>query len=463
MSGTKEGDAESKPIFSWGLILPLLFVTALNPLNSAMLATALAPIGEAYPGQEEIGGWLVASLYLTAAISQPVLGSFADRFGARRVLVWTTVVLGLGAMVGALAQGFATLIISRILIGFGTSSAFPCAVAIIRHRASRAAIEPPAKLLGYLAAASSVAVAAGPPLGGFVTEWIGWRGVFSINLPFAVVALTMIFLTIPPSDTNSRDKKMVDWPGIALFTVAMTSLVFFLMHLTERVDVIALTATLLGTACFVLYETQRLHPFVDFGLLRKNRSLTLTYGNHAAFNFANYCYFYSMPQWAHTTLGHPLATSGFLLMPVALAAFMGSLVPTRGRRGCIAEFAGAISLVASSTALLFVDANTSIIFVLALSFGFGICFGTLNMSNQQRLLDYAPVEQSGSAAGLLRTSAYLGAMLSAPLVGYLMASNGKEFGMAGLAMVMVPVAIVPLLTVIMDLRHGRHTLKTHQS
>lgn len=437
---------------------PLLFVTVLNPLNSAMLATALLPIGRAFPQEADVGGWLVASLYLTAAIAQPVLGSFADRYGARRTLIGSTLILGLGGLIGALAADMMTLIAARVLIGFGTSSAFPCAVAIIRRRALDAGIDPPARLLGFLSASSAVAVAIGPPLGGLLTEWLGWRAIFSINLPLAVLAFAAIHAAVPPHRPLQGEQPRIDWLGIALFTVSMTALVFFLMHLTDRFDAIALALAGAGTALFVWAERRQAWPFIDLALLRANRPLTLTYGNHIAFNFANYCYFYGMPQWSQTSLGVSLAGSGLMLMPVALSSFFGSLAPTRGRAGALVELCGAAALTFSCAALLLIGERTPVPAILALSLSFGMAFGILNMSNQQRLLDYAPVAQAGSAAGLLRTSAYLGAMLSAPLVSYLFAGNAGGRAMAVLGMMALPISLIAMLTVIVDLRRGRHSL-----
>ena len=145
-------------------------------------------------------------------------------------------------------------------------------------------------------------------------------------------------------------------------------------------------------------------------------------------------------------------------MPVAVASFVGSLAPTRGRKGCLVEIAGALSLILSSLALLLLTKTVSFAVIFLISFGFGIGFGVLNMSNQQRLLDYAPTDQSGSAAGLLRTAAYLGALLSAPLVGFTMSDATRDRAMATIALLVFPIALVPLCLVILDIARGRHVL-----
>jgi MFS family permease len=436
-------------------MLPLLLATTLNPLNSAMLATALVPIGRAFPGQEEISAWLVASLYLTAGVAQPVLGSFADRFGPRRTLLYSLAVLAVGALVGSIAGDMLTLIGSRVLIGLGTSGAFPCAVAIIRHRAAEAGLDPPARLLGVLAAASAVSVAIGPPLGGLVTQWLGWRGVFSINLPLAILTLICLFIMVPSDEEKDGEGRSVDWVGIGLFTVFMTALVFFLMHLTKRFDILALGISLAGLTALISFEARRERPFLDVKLLRTNRLLTITYLNHLLFSFANYCVFYSVPQWSQAWLRLPLAVSGFVLMPIAISSTIASLAPTRGRLGYIVEFIGIGSLILTCAGLLLLNKDTTLIEVMAITFLFGTGYGALNMSNQQRLLDYAPLEHSGSAAGLLRTAQYCGAILSAPLVGYLIAGHLGAQPMRTLAWIILPISFVPMTVWISDIRRGR--------
>lgn len=443
------------PAFSVYFMAPLLLVTTLNPLNSSMLATALVPIGRAFPRQQETGAWLIASLYLTAAVAQPVLGNFADKFGARRTLLSCLTVLGVGAGVGMVASSMTMLIVSRILIGFGTSGAFPCAVAMIRHRAAEMSVTPPARLLGVLATASAASVATGPPLGGLLTEWMGWRGVFFINLPLALISLLLVYSMVPKDRGAKNPEERVDWTGIGLFTILMAAFMIFLMHLTKGFDTFSLGIAGASLVTLIWAEGQSAKPFLDIRLLMANRPLTLTYLNHVIFNFINYCFFYSVPQWSQAWLGLPLALSGFVLMPVAFSSGVVSLAPTRGRAGSITEFIGIFALIMTSAALLLLDRNSTLAGLMALTFAFGISYGIVNMSNQQRLLDYAPLQHSGSAAGLLRTAQYCGAILSAPLVGYLIAGRLGDQPMHMLAYISLPLSFAPLAMWIGDMRAGR--------
>ena len=442
-------------LFGWHLMIPLLLATALNPFNSAMLAAALVAIGRAFPSEPHIGAWLVASLYLTAGVAQPVLGTFADRFGARRTLLLSTAVLGFGATLGTFAAGMHGLVASRVLIAIGTSGAFPCSVSIIRHQAIAAGIAPPARLLGMLAAASAVSVALGPPMGGILAQWFGWRSVFTINLPLALVTITALYFLVPQDKPESRTSTSIDWAGIVLFALFMTALVIFLMRLPDGFNGLALTIAVICLIALIVVEQTRSSPFIDVPLLRANTPLALTYTNCLVFSFANYCVFYAVPQWSQAWLGLPLALSGFVLMPIAVSSTLGSLAPTVGRAGYMVELLGIASLILTCLGLLTLDQHSTLPALMALTFLFGAGYGILNMSNQQRLLDYAPLRQSGSAAGLLRTAQYCGAILSAPLVGYLMSGKLGDQPLHMLAWLILPLSLAPLWIWADDLRQGR--------
>ncbi|MBO9376704.1 MFS transporter [Sphingomonas histidinilytica] len=439
--------------FDRRFLLPLLVAATLNPMNSAMLATALVPIGRAFPQQEAIAAWLIATLYLTAAVAQPVLGGIADKLGARRTLLGGMGFLAAGAVLGAIAFDPWTLIASRALIGFGTAVGFPCAVVMIRQRSEHLGIEPPARLLGLLSMASSASMAVGPPLGGVLTGLLGWRWVFLINLPLAIVTAALAIWLSPADDRLRRESRArFDLPGIALFTLAMTALMLFLMNLAKGVHVGGLVAATLLAASLVIVEGRMREPFIDFRLIIANRALAGTYAHHVLLNFLLYCLFYSIPQWAQAWLHVPIEQSGLVLLPVAVSSSLASLAPTRGAWGRAMEIAGLLSLIVTSGGLFLLDGSTTLAGLIALTLLFGIGNGALNMVNQQRMLDHAPPDRSGTAAGLLRTAQYCGAILSAPFTAYLLGGHFGPEPMKALGLALLPIAALMLLLTLRRLR-----------
>lgn len=446
--------------FDWRFMLPLLVAATLNPINSAMLATVLVPIERDFSQLPGISAWLITALYLTAAVAQPVLGGVADRFGARRTLIGGMGLLAVGAALGAAARDPWTLIASRTFIGCGTSVGFPCAVVMIRDRSSEYGIDPPARLLGLLAIAGSASMAVGPPLGGILAGYLGWRWVFLINLPLAVVTagLALVFAPLDPTDVRASRARF-DVPGIAAFTLAMGGSMLFLMQLQERFDARMLAATLVAFATLIVVEWRAPQPFIDVRLISTNRPLASTYAHHLVLNFVLYCFFYSIPQWSQAWLHLPVALSGFVLLPVAVSSSLVALAPTRARAGYLTEICGCLALIGAGFALHGLGPQTTLWGLMALTFVFGIGNGALNMANQQRMLDRSPREQSGASAGLLRTAQYCGAILSAPLTAFLLAGKLGDRPMVTLSWLMVPLGG---LLLVLSLRGGERRLRINR-
>lgn len=153
--------------FPWRFVAPLYMGSALNPINSSVIATALVPIATAMHvsvGQTLV---LVSSLYLASAIAQPTAGKLAEEFGPRRVFMVGILTVLLGGIVGGVAPNLTTLVIARVLIGIGTSAGYPSAMLMFRRRAAQAGLDaPPGNVLGGLVIAGAVTAAWACPSAG---------------------------------------------------------------------------------------------------------------------------------------------------------------------------------------------------------------------------------------------------------------------------------------------------------
>ncbi|HTU04515.1 MAG TPA: MFS transporter, partial [Trebonia sp.] len=150
--------------FSWQFTTPLFIGSALNPINSSLIATALLPIahGIGVPIGQTVA--LVTALYLATAIAQPTAGKAAEVFGPRRVFLAGIILVGVGGLAGGFAHDLLTLLVSRVLIGLGTSCAYPTAMLLIRRRAQDAGLDkPPGGVLGGLQIAGIATASLGLP------------------------------------------------------------------------------------------------------------------------------------------------------------------------------------------------------------------------------------------------------------------------------------------------------------
>src|ERR1700690_2168876 len=121
---------DRKVHFGPTFVIPLALGSMLNPINSTMISTALVPIAGDFHTSVAQTGWLIAGLYLTSAIAQPTMGRLADLCGPRRIYLMSLCLVALAGLVGALAPSLGMLIAVRVLLGIGTSRAYPSAMRI---------------------------------------------------------------------------------------------------------------------------------------------------------------------------------------------------------------------------------------------------------------------------------------------------------------------------------------------
>jgi MFS family permease len=281
-----ESTVRGKP-FSWRFTTPLFIGSALNPINSSMIATALVPIATGLHVSVGQTASLVTALYLASAIAQPTAGKVAEVFGARRVFLAGIVLVLLGGVLGGVAQNLLMLLIARVLIGLGTSCAYPTAMMLIQRRAKAAEMEkPPGGVLGGLQIAGIATASLGLPIGGLLVVAAGWRSVFLVNVPVALIALAVALIWIPrdppqQAPRNAREViSRIDLTGIIGFAVAMTALLAFLFSIPKP-NWIMLAATVVLFVALTLWELRAKYPFVDVRLLVRNGALTRTYLRYA--------------------------------------------------------------------------------------------------------------------------------------------------------------------------------------
>jgi len=277
--------------FSWRFVTPLLAGSALNPINSSLIATALVPIAAALHVSLGRTAVLVSTLYLTTAIAQPTAGKLSEEFGPRRVFLAGIHAVLVGGVVGGLGVDLSALVVARVLIGMGTATAYPSAMLLVRRRAEQAGMdEPPAGVLGGLVLAGTVTVAAGFPLGGVLVDAWGWRTAFLVNIPLAVVAVVLAFRWIPRDPAIAEPVTVravatrIDLAGIAGFAVAMAALLVFLMSM-PRPDWVALGLAVLVAVFGTASRNAQQHPLPGLTVAAQAQHV-LAHGMAAAFGLA---------------------------------------------------------------------------------------------------------------------------------------------------------------------------------
>jgi len=442
--------------FSWRFTTPLFIGSALNPINSSLIATALVPIAHGLGVSIGQTAALVTALYLASAIAQPTAGKAAEVFGPRRVFVAGIVLVMIGGLVGGFAQDLLTLLISRVLIGLGTSCAYPTAMLLIRRRARDAGLDkPPGGVLGGLQIAGIATASLGLPLGGVLVGVLGWRAVFFVNVPVALVALAATLAWVSPDGPLDRTRgardiaTSLDAIGIAGFAAAMVALMLFLFDL-PTLHWYLLAISVAAWIALVLWELRARTPFLDIRLLASNRALTSTYVRYGLVLLCVYVVLYGITQWNETVLGLSETEAGLLLLPMTLVS--GLVISPISRRNLVRGpvIAGALACLIGSAGVLLLSSSVWIGWVVVVTLVFGIAMGAAAAGNQTAVYGQAPEEQLGTASGLLRTFGYIGSIAASAITGIVFHTSVSDHGVHLIAWIMVGVSVVVVLMTVTD-------------
>ncbi|MFJ3800048.1 MFS transporter [Streptomyces sp. NPDC090088] len=442
--------SDLRPQLSKKVVAPVAFGAILQPLNSSMIAVALVGIRSHFHAAAS-ATWLVSGLYLAAAVAAPAMGRLADLLGPRRVSLGGFALVGVASAVAPFAPSIGVLVACRVLIGVGTAAQYPCGVAMIRRAAdeTRAA---PHNALATLAVCAQVMVALGPALGGLLVGLLGWGGIFWINIPLVASAAVAITVWGPADAGHAQDRRggQFDLPGMALFVLAVGSLMCWLLSLSQTPQWWWIAAMVPAFGALIAWSARTREPFLNVRLLR-NRLLSVTYLRTIGVYTAFYGIFYGLPQWLEESRGLGPTDAGLVVLPIAVFGVFSTVLATRMQRrlGIRAPFlVGTAALLVGGLLLTLPTADTPVPLLLVVCAVLGLPNGFNNMSNQNAVYAAAPADRVGAASGLYRTSQYVGANLAAAVLALLVGTHTDDVGLHQLGLVVALISAVLLVTAV---------------
>jgi MFS family permease len=445
---------DNRKPFHWRFVTPLFWGSALNPINSSIIATALVGIAADLQVSLASASSLVAGLYLASAVAQPTMGKLSTRFGARRIFVVGMGIVAVGGAVGWIAPTIGWLVVARILIGIGTSSGYPTAMALIRKRADSAKTGIPGSVLGGLSIAGQATAALGLPIGGLLVGFTGWRSVFFINVPLAVIGIIATLVWVPADEPNPAIRReslipALDPLGIVLFAGTIGALLGFLSNLERPVWWLIPVIVVLATAGFV-WERRAKVPFIDVPMLGRNLPLLRTYLRNFLTLAATYLVLYGLSQWMEEGRGLAPTIVGLVLLPMTgIGATVSAIIARRNWvRGPL--IATGASIVAGGAVLVFIGSQSSLVLLIGISLIFGVSTGLGTVGNQAALYEQTPRDEIAVASGLLRTSSYVGAIFSSSVTTLAFGESATDGGLHTVAYVFAAMGIVATVAAVLD-------------
>ena len=364
--------------------------------------------------------WVIDAYTLVVATLLMFSGSMSDRFGRRRTFQLGLVIFTLGSLFCSLAPNIHALIAFRAMQGLGASMLNPVALSII----SNVFHEPKARAraIGIWGAVFGIAFALGPLLGGVLTQTVGWRYIFLVNLPIGIAAVVLTGIFVPES--KALRARAIDPLGqILVFTtlVCLTSAVIEGPHVgwgsgrSVALFVVA-AASLIG---LLLYEPHRTEPLIELRFFRSipfSGAAIIGMGSFACFAgllFLNALYLqqargFSAFQTGLCTL--PLAATGILCGPLS-----GRMTASYGTRPPL--LIAGTGILAGTLILTALNDHTPLFLLLFAYTLFGIGLGTVIPVISTVAVSGMPRSQAGVAAAIASTSRQVGAALGVAIAG----------------------------------------------
>ncbi|MBO0804398.1 MAG: MFS transporter [Nocardiopsaceae bacterium] len=392
-----------------GMFLVLLDVTIVNvavPAITTGLRTSTAGV------QWVVDGYTVAIASLLLAG-----GTLGDRLGHKATVLGGLVLFGIASAGCALATAVPELIAARAAQGTGAALLLPGSLAAVADVFPDRAQQ--AKALGIWAAVSSLALPAGPVLGGFLVSSLGWRAVFWINPPVAMLCVVGVAAWVP----RGRPKTArLDWRGLALATTALAAAVYAVIAAGEGawapVAVAALVSLAAGTALFVA-ERIVANPLLPPAVFRRP---AFRVANAAALimNLTSNGLLFVVTRYLQTIQGHSAATAGLMLL--AMSVPVPVMAPLAGRatarRGPVPVLvAGAAIAGTGQLCLLLAGASSPYALLFPSLFGVGVGIGIFVSPVVAMSIRAVPPERSGLASGINNTARQVGTALGVAVFG----------------------------------------------
>ena len=310
--------------------LALALATFMNVLDTTIANVSIPTIAGDLGVSASQGTWIITSFAVSNAISLPLTGWLARRFGAVRVFIFATLLFVVASALCGLATSLAMLVVCRVAQGLVAGPMIPLSQALLLQ------CYPPEKSGSALAVWSStttVAPVVGPILGGWISDNTLWGWIFYINIPVGLLAAGLGWMLLKHRETPTL-RLSVDGVGLALLVVWVGALQLTLDRGKEldwfgSPQIVALSIVAVVTFCFfIVWERGQQHPIVDLALFKRpsfalgTLALAMGYGVF----FANIVV---QPLWMQQYMGYTATWAGLATAPGALLAIL--LMPLVGK------------------------------------------------------------------------------------------------------------------------------------
>ncbi|HEY1824687.1 MAG TPA: MFS transporter [Acidimicrobiales bacterium] len=410
----------------WWILSVLCLVVLIVVIDNTIVNVALPVISRDLHASNSSLQWIVDAYSLPFAGLLLAGGGMSDRLGRKRVMQVALTAFGVFSMVAAFSHSVPTLLVARALMGASAAFVFPATLSTLTIAFDD--LSERAKAFGIWGAASGVAIAVGPVVGGLLLVHYWFGSIFLINGPLVLVAVVASQIVVPESSSPMRHR--LDFVGLVLGTTGVTGLTLAIIegptwgwHSVTTWALFGFAVTTL--AGFILYEMGREGPLLDVRIFA-NRVFSAGAGAIATNYFALFGFIFLITQYFQLIRGYSALSAGVHTLPFAVVVMvttpLGAMAALRfGTRQVVAAglfIMGAALAWGGTIAAHAAYVGPVVLVMVILAFGFSL----VNAPSTASLMSTLRPEQVGAGSAVNETTRELAGSMGVAVVGSVFSS-----------------------------------------
>jgi EmrB/QacA subfamily drug resistance transporter len=415
MDMPQPGRTEDRSVDEEGTKKVVLMVTTLvaflSPFGLSSVNIALPSIGKTFHMDAILLSWVTTAYLLASATFLVPFGKLADLYGRKKIFTYGILTFTLASLGSSISPSAVLLVCFRILQGIGAAAMYCVGAAILTS------VFPPrqlGKVLGINVAAVYLGLSAGPFGGGWLTQHLGWRSIFLVNVLLGSILLLSIFLKLKREWLEAKDEKF-DLQGSIIYSMTLLLLMVGFSNVSKIAGAGLVVLGALGMFAFVKWETKAENPVLEIGLFRNNR--IFAYSNLAALiNYsATFAVTFLMSLYLQYIKGLAPDQAGMILVSQPMMQALFSPLSGRFSDKIEPRIVASTGMGLTAVALFlfsFLDEKTTIGFMVGCLMLLGLGLALFSSPNMNAVMGSVERKSYGVASGTLGTMRAMGQVLS---------------------------------------------------
>jgi EmrB/QacA subfamily drug resistance transporter len=385
--------------------------------------------------------WTMNAYTIAVATVLMAAGTFADRYGRKRVFVITTIAFGITSLVCGLAPDMPVLIAGRALQGASGGAMLICQIAVLSRQFQDSSER--AKAFGWWGIVFGFGLGFGPLIGTVIAAFAGWAWVFLVHI--FIAAVTVVLAVTGVQESRDPEAKRLDLAGIVTLSASVFCLVFFItqgaaLGFTSSTALTMIALAVASFIAFILAEKISPHPLFDFSVFRIRRFSGALLGS-MGMNFSFWPFMIYLPIWIEAGLGFRgvapgLALLAYTLPTLVIPAWAERLALRHGAHvvipaGLFTIGVGFLVMMLAADAGIAMQPLTLLGAVLA-----GIGLGATNTPVTNTTTGAVSSDRAGMASGIDMSARMISLALNIALMGFVLVAGIETALQEGLAMPM---------------------------